>query len=167
MNNSPQKSALLDAMGIPQWTSRIPDAGSPSPVTEEQAADQATAGNAEKVAISGHAASGWLWLTEDVVAEKERRLLIDIQRAVNCRDGGMLAWVDTHAPDSITLTAVIQSELITRLVVFGSRQFQELMTTGLKFTALAKVETLPLAELEQSPTAKRQLWSDLKKLLVN
>lgn len=167
MNSNPHKSSLLDAMGIPQWTSRIAVAGSSVPEVEEQVTTGSPTGNIANIAISGDAASGWLWLTKEVVAEKEQRLLVDIQLAVDCRDGGMLAWADTTAVDLMTLSAVIQSELITRLVVFGSRQFQQLMTTDLKLTSLAKVETLPLAELEQSAAAKRQLWSDLKKLLIN
>ena len=167
MNSNQQKADLLDAMGIPQWVSRGPAAGQSMPVAEEQLSAETQAGNVAQIIISGEAASGWLWLTEEAVTGKEHQLLSDIQLAVNCGDGGMLARADSSADDSMTLAAAIEAELITRLVVFGNRPFQELMSADLKLTSLAKVETLPLVDLEQSPTAKRQLWSDLKKLLVN
>jgi DNA polymerase III psi subunit len=83
MNSTQQKSDLLDAMGIPQWVSRGPAAGQSIPVTVEQLSDETQADNVAQISISGQAASGWLWLTEEAVTKKEQQLLSDIQLAVN------------------------------------------------------------------------------------
>lgn len=162
MSNNQTKTMLLEAMDIQQWLSR-------EKVTEETpAAEMAIANNTVGIAVSvtGNADSGWLWLTEGPVSENEQNLLADIQRAVNCADGGLLAYADAVSTAVQPLELVLADKNIHRLVIFGKRSFQEEVLASLKQAPTAKISTLALAELAQTPTAKRQLWAELKKLLA-
>lgn len=148
---------LLEAMGIQQWHCRDIVAEVTSP------ADQVLVDSAIAVLVAGNSSSGWLWLTEASVSEREQRLLADIQRAVNCNDGGLLAHVDATSTARL-LEIAINENKINRLVVFGKSDFQEQVKTSIEQTSVVQISTLTLSDLSQSPSAKRQLWTELKNL---
>ncbi|MCF6226419.1 MAG: DNA polymerase III subunit psi [Xanthomonadales bacterium] len=157
MSSSQEKAMLLEAMGIQQWHCRDAGAEVSSP------ADQALVDNAVTVLVTGSSSSGWLWLTEASVSESEQRLLADIQRAVNCNNGGLLAHVDA-ASTARLLEITVNENKINRLVVFGKSDFQEQVKTSIEKSPVVQISTLALSDLGQSPSAKRQLWTELKNL---
>jgi len=161
MSSNQTKAILLEAMDIQQWLSRETNAEAAPTV------DIAIANNSAGIAVlvTGNADSGWLWLTEGPVSENEQHLLADIQRAVNCTDGGLLAYADATSIAARPLELIFADNSIHHLVIFGKHSFQEEVLASLKQVHMTKVSTSALAELAQTPTAKRQLWAELKKLL--
>ena len=175
MTDSNEKAALLEQMGIPQWLRRsATDHSQASALVVDGIGDAISqpqvAGGIDStgVLLSGSATSGWLWLLDKPINADVQGLLADIQRSVGCKDGGLMAYPDTGtAAPANPLAASIESELITRLVIFGSPQFQLDISAELTQVAVASVKTLPLEELQTSAAAKRQLWTELKNLLLN
>ncbi|MCF6264538.1 MAG: DNA polymerase III subunit psi [Xanthomonadales bacterium] len=166
MSSHQEKAMLLEAMGIQQWRSRLPSAESSPEVSLP--ADLSTVDKATiAVSVTGNSTSGWLWLTEAAVSNSEQGLLADIQRTVNCTGGGLTAHADASAtaqPQSLELA--IAEHKISRLVIFGKNDFQEQVKASLKPVSVVQISTLALTELENTPTAKRQLWAELKNLLA-
>ncbi len=175
MTDSKEKAALLEQMGIPQWLRRsTTEHSEASALVVDEIGDAisqpqvASSTDTTNVLLSGNAASGWLWLLDKPISADVQGLLTDIQRSVGCKDGGLMAYPDAGTDSSAKpLAASIESELITRLVIFGNSQFQLDISAELTQAAVASVKTLPLEELQTSAAAKRQLWTELKNLLLS
>ncbi len=159
MNKRQQQ--ILGEIGIPVWLQRKTvvnyDTKIAQPVLSQ---DKPEAQTEIRIQLSGSAVSGFMWLTESKdISASEKALLAKIQAATGT-DGGLL--VSQQSESSITLTASIKDQLITRLIVFGSAKFIAQAKTSIGELSVDLITAPALPQLADSKDLKRKLWEQLK-----